>query len=476
MNRAKTIKEALVQRPDEATVNRMWREIESHRYAHSVGLKRHYAFMLAAAVALISVAVTVFLWTRSEPSALLLTHQRSLPEQVVAYTPSRFDFVDGSVIRTPAHTHFDVLVNGKHAIEFALRKGKMSFQVTPGGHRRWTVHCGDIDVVVVGTIFDVTRTAEDITVHVQRGKVYVKGPQVPDGVQNLTAAMSLHIPTGHDPDGVVAKGKQEPFPNRDEIPLPPVEVVAEENSGRSPDVTTSPQPPRRGGASSISPPLKGERGMSTKLSPPSFSEKGTTATSPAETGGRGDLHSPLAPPSIAEEPSIKNRLDAPKAQEKDPLEKDWKTLARAGNFEGAFHALPNATFRTLTSSSWTAADLFLLSDVARITHHPRQACTVLGEIIRRYPADPRAGLAAYTLARVTTESLGQPVEGARYYEQALALGVSSVLRETALIRLIDTYRGTSPLKCRRYEDIYLAEFPGGRYAVVIKQSRTGTTP
>ena len=471
MNRAKTIKEALVQRPDEATVNRMWREIESHRYAHGVGLKRHHAFMLAAAVALISVAVTVFLWTRSEPSALLLTHQRFLPEQVVAHTPSRFDFVDGSVIRTPAHTHFDVLVNGKHAIEFALRKGKMSFQVTPGGHRRWTVHCGDIDVVVVGTIFDVTRTAEDITVHVQRGKVYVKGPRVPDGVQNLTAAMSLRIPTSDAPDGVVAEGKPAPIRIPDEIPVAPAEVVAEGNSGRSPDVTTSPQPPRRGGASTDFPILKEERGISTKLAPPSSSETGTTATSPSETGGRGDFPTTSETPSIAGEHTVKDRQVAPAAPDKD-----WKTLARAGNFEGAFDALPKSTFRALANESWSAEDLFLLSDVARITKHPRQACTVLGEIIRRYPADPRAGLAAYTLARVTTESLGQPVEGARYYEQALALGVSSVLKETALIRLIDTYRGTSPRKCRRYEDIYLAEFPGGRYAVVIKQSRTGTTP
>ncbi len=471
MNRAKAIQKALIQRPDEATVNRMWHAIEGHQYASEARIKRRSPWILAAAAALLATVIAVFLWDRPQPSALMLTHNEALPENVVTHAHARFEFVDGSTIETPARTRFDVLVNGTRAIEFALRQGKMSFQVTPGGHRRWTVHCGDVDVVVVGTIFDITRTANHITVHVHRGKVFVKGPRVPDGVQNLTAHMSLRIPAGNVPDGGIAKGKHAPFPIRDEIPLAPLEGVANGNSGRSPDVTTSPQPLRRGGASSISPLLKGERGMSTKLSTPSSAEKGTTATSPSEKRGLGDFQTPLSPPSIAEKRSTGNRPDAPTAQEKD-----WKTLARAGNFEGAFHALPGATFPNLTSGSWTAADLFLLSDVARITGHPRQASMALEELIRRYPHTPRAGLAAYTLARVTAESLGQPAKGAHYYEQALTLGISKVLRETALIRLIDTYRGKLPEKCRKYENIYLAEFPDGRYAIPIKQSRTGATP
>jgi transmembrane sensor len=75
--------------------------------------------------------------------------------------------------------------------------GTATFEVTPGGPRRWSIECGLVTVDVIGTRF---RVAEDgsaqsphVRVSVEHGIVLVRGDAVPNHVQRLVDGQSIQV-------------------------------------------------------------------------------------------------------------------------------------------------------------------------------------------------------------------------------------------------------------------------------------------
>ncbi|MDD9971938.1 MAG: FecR domain-containing protein [Myxococcales bacterium] len=95
---------------------------------------------------------------------------------------------DGSTTRLAgARSELDILENAPSSVALRLRAGLATFEVVPNEERRFVVSAGEIDVIVVGTAFEVERLDGVVRVAVRRGKVRVVGP---DGVRYLEAGQA----------------------------------------------------------------------------------------------------------------------------------------------------------------------------------------------------------------------------------------------------------------------------------------------
>jgi transmembrane sensor len=102
-------------------------------------------------------------------------------------------FTDGSALLLEKGALVEVLENTGDRFVTALRNGGCTFDVRPGGPRRWVVESGHVRVEVVGTKFRVQRFAGLVRIQVEHGVVVVHGDRVADGVQRLTAGAALDV-------------------------------------------------------------------------------------------------------------------------------------------------------------------------------------------------------------------------------------------------------------------------------------------
>lgn len=179
------VQEALRDETPEHRVNRMWAGIEGRRAA-----KKTPARWLGFAAVAAAVVAAVVLWPEPNPT-LALEDGSSVPARM--NPDSTYTFSDGSRIEASADGHVDTLSNIEGEVAFALRSGAAHFDITPNGPRRWRVVASGVEVVVVGTVFDVERTSEAVDVRVERGVVLVRGANVPDGEQRLEAGDALQV-------------------------------------------------------------------------------------------------------------------------------------------------------------------------------------------------------------------------------------------------------------------------------------------
>jgi transmembrane sensor len=100
---------------------------------------------------------------------------------------------DGSVLSLDAGARLEPLENTARSVLLLLTEGRVTFDVRPGGPRRWSIECGLATIEVVGTRFTITRSVDRVLVEVERGTVLVRGERVPDRVQRLTAGAKLEI-------------------------------------------------------------------------------------------------------------------------------------------------------------------------------------------------------------------------------------------------------------------------------------------
>jgi transmembrane sensor len=126
---------------------------------------------------------------------------------------------------------------------------------------------------------------------------------------------------------------------------------------------------------------------------------------------------------------------------------------------------PGPSASPLSDSSATAARpnaeaLFVIADRARVEGRPSEAVRALRQLTQRFPRDPRAPLAAFTLGRLLLENLRQPVDAARAFELARALaGGGSAISEDALAREVEAWRAAgdaskATARARRYQTLY----------------------
>jgi transmembrane sensor len=121
------------------------------------------------------------------------------------------------------------------------------------------------------------------------------------------------------------------------------------------------------------------------------------------------------------------------------------------------------------TSARTAQQLLLEVDTARSSGQPTRAVELLREILRDYPNDPRAPLAAFTLGRVLMNELGRPREAAAAFQQVRRTAPASQFAEDALAREVEAWaRASEPGRARALATTYLERYPSGRHVRRVK--------
>ena len=189
--------ELFEQREPEARLQRVWGAIESRRRRPVWPWPARLALATAFFSFLFSLGVW---WLRSHEGARAAVPKSATVESVVEPgTAARtLDFGEGAYVTVGPQARLDVLEQAAHSVTFALRHGLAQFDIRPGGARHWQIESAGVTVEVVGTQFSVERQPTSVRVEVQRGRVLVRGAQVPDQVQALEAGRVLIVETARE--------------------------------------------------------------------------------------------------------------------------------------------------------------------------------------------------------------------------------------------------------------------------------------
>jgi TolA-binding protein len=124
----------------------------------------------------------------------------------------------------------------------------------------------------------------------------------------------------------------------------------------------------------------------------------------------------------------------------------------------------------------TAQELFESANSARQAGNAREAATSYEALLHRYPADARAGLAAFELGRLKMDQLGDTRGAIAALQRAVTGAPSSGFREDALARLARAYGTLGKVEsCERMRSAYLASYPNGVHAAAVRKA-CGDTP
>jgi len=155
-------------------VKKIWDRVDARLDAREEiprGLPTSSLMPALAAVLGAVIAVVVLVTSRHRPppegpTALVV------PDGGIVTAPTTLG--DGSALTPTVGTKVEVIRST--ATEFATlqRRGRCRYEVVPGGPRKWNVETDLATVEVIGAVFTVERTAEGLTVSVERGRVFVR--------------------------------------------------------------------------------------------------------------------------------------------------------------------------------------------------------------------------------------------------------------------------------------------------------------
>jgi len=176
----------------------------------------------------------------------------------------------------------------------------------------------------------------------------------------------------------------------------------------------------------------------------------------------------------ADDPSVVHRLTAGE---------QWSALVEgAGEAKAAPPAPatdepePPPTSAPRPKPTVTAKALFQRAMGLRRAGKYREAAAIYEQLLRRFPDDPRAGVAALELGRLRADSLGDDEGAMKAFEKAAA-SKSGGLREDALARQVRSMQRKGDLAgCKRAQSRYLSAFPNGVHAGVVRASCQGESP
>jgi transmembrane sensor len=398
---------------DDAALDRVWRGVQRRRAVLS--RRRPVQWLATVGCTAAAVALVVLAWRGwGDPARLggagplRFADDREVATLIAGAAPATFAFTDGSHVDLGPGTRLDVLENGASSFSALLGSGRATFDVRPGGPRRWSIECGVLGVEVVGTHFTVERVVGGARVAVERGAVLVRGERVRDRVQRLVAGESLEV---LGPETEAAPAASAPASAAAALP-------AQSPSGAAPLATSA-----------------------TSTAPSALPTPPGTAIAPPGTAAPSALPAPTASAGPAE---------------------DWRKLAQRQDNAGAYAVLGPSGIAS-TSQNASVDDLLALADVARLSGHPADAVAPLSRVISEHADDPRAPLAAFTLGRLSFDALRRPAQAAAAFQRAIQLGLPESLREDAYARLVEARsRAGDEVGARAAALDYEQHFPDGK--------------
>jgi transmembrane sensor len=179
---------------EEAAIPELWHRIDARLAPPSSGRTRAVlGSALVAAAALVLLLVGRRWLGGTGEGALALANGRTPTVLSAAEGDQRFRFTDGSCVDVAPFTELHVVQNDARTFVAALERGRSTFDVRPGGPRRWVVEAGTASVEVIGTRFDVQREPTAVRVDVERGIVLVRSSALAGGSVRLTAGQSVVV-------------------------------------------------------------------------------------------------------------------------------------------------------------------------------------------------------------------------------------------------------------------------------------------
>jgi transmembrane sensor len=173
-------------------------ERSARLYASTQQLGRRRSVQRAAAGSLIAVAAGVGLVLgvgRGNETAQVPTAERAPSAE--ASNVHTLRLADGSRADfAGAHSDLEVLENNDSRISVRLAAGRAHFDVVHKTARSFVVEAEPYRVEVIGTVFDVERGSDSVSVSVSRGKVRVYGPL---GAEDLVAGQIKHFSRAVEP-------------------------------------------------------------------------------------------------------------------------------------------------------------------------------------------------------------------------------------------------------------------------------------
>ncbi|HEY3499837.1 MAG TPA: FecR domain-containing protein [Polyangiaceae bacterium] len=121
------------------------------------------------------------------------------------------------------------------------------------------------------------------------------------------------------------------------------------------------------------------------------------------------------------------------------------------------------------SGPTSARELLAESDAARTRGEPDRGAELLRRILREYPNDARAPLAAFTLGRLLLNELGKPRDAAATFHELQVRAPRGQFAEDALAREVEAWnRAAEPARARAVAETYLERYPAGRHVRRVK--------
>ncbi len=371
----KSLAEALNPPLDEAEINAAWKGTQTRLHAPSRG----------STVVPVGVGVLILLlllmgqWFFESPNEYLVLNTGSVP---AAATATVLRFKDGSVVEVGQNAWWIPTLNNATRFESKLERGVAIFDIEPGGERAWVIHAGPTTIKVLGTRFIVRGDEHCTEVRVERGRV-----QVTDTRENNRTHI-LH------------KGNR--FMRCDD----------QLNSQR-PTFTLTP------GQSGVS----GDHKFSTTGGQHSTGTAVVTRSQPAQSA-----MVPMTP--------VASPRPSPQKRNTDNTHKNasWTGLAAQGAYAEAFETLGRIGFRREAEQA-TPTELLQLADVSRLSGRPLLAVEALERLLRLFPDDAQAPLAALTLGRLEMDELHRVERARAAFRRALKLGIPRALLDDTQKRL-----------------------------------------
>jgi TolA-binding protein len=141
----------------------------------------------------------------------------------------------------------------------------------------------------------------------------------------------------------------------------------------------------------------------------------------------------------------------------------WQVLAAQLDYDAAREALEQQGGFEAATAEAAPEQLMILHDIARATGNRKRALQALQAVVERYPDDPNAPIAAWSLGNLL-EASGDQAGASQAYSKYRALSPKGDFAEDALARQVQVALDKGALEeARRNAAQYEQDFPNGRH-------------